>query len=282
MKKLTDRFTLNNNYSIPCIGYGTWQVSDGDAAIEAIHKAVKNGYRHIDTAAFYGNEVGIGSAIKSCGVPREELFITSKVWKTDCGYEKTCQAFEQTMKNLGLAYLDLYLIHWPNVQGTKEEWEKMNQSTWRALEKFYEEGRIKAIGVSNFKPHHLESLMKEATIKPMVNQIEFHPGFMQQETLEYCKKNNILVEAWSPLGKGRVLQDPTLQAIAAKYHKSTAQLCVRWCLQNGVLPLPKSVTEARIIENSNVFDFELSTEEMQVINGMPIFGESGEDPDCQA
>lgn len=275
MEKLTDSFELANGYKIPCVGFGTWQTPNGETAVNVVKAAVEAGYRHIDTAAIYENEDGVGAGIKECGVARDQLFITSKVWNTERGYDKTMAAFDKTMSDLGLDYLDLYLIHWPaNSKQFPDNWDALNLSTWKALTELYKAGRIKAIGVSNFKVHHLKSLM-ETEIKPMVNQIEFHPGFMQPEVVKFCKENNILVEAWAPLGTGRVLQNEQLLAIAAKYQRSVAQVCIRWCLQNGTLPLPKSVTPSRIVENSKVFDFALSAEDMAAINAMPEFGGSG-------
>lgn len=277
---LTDGFQLDNHVRIPCVGFGTWQTPDGDTAVRSVKCAVDCGYRHIDTAAVYGNEVSVGTAIQECGVSREELFITSKVWNEFRGYDKTLQAFERTMKDLKLDYLDLYLIHWPaNEKQFGDRAAELNADTWRALEKLYADGRIKAIGVSNFRVHHLEKLLESAKVKPMVDQIEFHPGMMQKETVDFCQKNGILVEAWSPLGTGRMLTNETLMEIAGKYGKSVAQLCIRWCLQHQILPLPKSVTPSRIEENTKVFDFELSQEDMQRIDAMEYFGGSGNDPD---
>lgn len=206
------------------------------------------------------------------------MFVTSKVWNTERGYEKTIAAFEKTLSDLGLDYLDLYLIHWPASSSQYDNWEEINLETWRAMTELYKAGRIKSIGVSNFLPHHLKALMK-TEVPPMVNQIEYHPGLTQAETVEYCKKHSILVEAWSPLGTGRMLNNETLKSIAGKYKKSVAQLCIRWCLQNGVLPLPKSVTPARIVENADVFDFEITAEDLNAINDMPYFGGSGLHPD---
>lgn len=280
MKKgLTDVFVLSNGVQIPCVGFGTWQTPDGETAENAIKTAVQCGYRHIDTAAAYDNEPSIGKAIQECGVKREELFITSKLWNEHRGYQSTLDAFEKTMQDLRLEYLDLYLIHWPAAKGPEEEWQKINAETWKAFEKLYRDGRIRAIGLSNFLPRHLEPLLATAEIVPMVNQIEFHPGQMQQETVDFCRKHKILIEAWSPLGTGRMLKNPDLLKIAEKYHKSVAQLCIRWCLQNEVLPLPKSVTASRIAENTQVFDFVISQEDMQRINRMEYFGGSGLHPD---
>lgn len=278
MEKLIDSFKLNNGYDIPCIGYGTWQTPDGETAIKSVKTAIENGYRHIDTASVYGNEISVGQGIKESGINREDLFVTSKVWNTNRGYKNTKIAFEKTLKDLGLEYLDLYLIHWPASKHQFENWEQINLDTWRAMTELYKEGKIKAIGVSNFKPHHLKALM-ETEVKPMVNQIEFHPGQTQEETLEYCRKNNILVEAWSPLGTGRILKNEILATIAEKYNKSVAQICIRWCLQNGVVPLPKSITTSRIKENANIFDFVISDKDMKTINDMDYCGGSGLDPD---
>ena len=278
MHKLTDSFVLSNGYPIPCVGFGTWQTPDGDIATNAVKCAIQSGYRHIAAAAVYGNEVSVGKGIAEAGVPREELFITSKVWNTERGYEKTLAAFEKTLADLGLDYLDLYLIHWPASHHQFENWDELNLGTWKAMTELYKAGCVKAIGVSNFLPHHLESLLK-TEVKPMVNQIEFHPGLMQSEVVEFCRSHGMLIEAYSPLGTGRMLTNATLMAIAAKYNKSVAHVCIRWVLQNGVLPLPKSITPSRIEDNTNVFDFVLSDEDMATINAMPYCGGSGNHPD---
>ena len=278
MKHVGDTITLQNGYKIPTVGLGTWKFPEDQTTIDAICSAVTSGYRHIDTAAYYQNEIHVGKGVRACGLDRGQLFVTSKVWNTDRGYEKTMAAFEQTMAKLNLEYLDLYLIHWPASKNQFDNWEEINLSTWKALTELYKEGRIKAIGVSNFLPHHLEALM-QTEIPPMVNQIEFHPGYMQTDVLEYCKKHNIVVEAWSPMGAGRLLTNETLMNIAAKYHKTTAQLCIRWCLQNGTIPLPKSINPARILDNTNVFDFVISDEDMSIINAMPYCGKSVTHPD---
>lgn len=278
MKKLSDFYTLSNNVKIPCVGFGTWKAPDGETAVQAVKSAIQAGYRHIDTAAGYENEVSVGRGIRESGIPRGEIFVTSKVKNSERGYETTLAAFEKTLSDLGLDYLDLYLIHWPASFSRFDNWEQINLDTWRAMTELYKAGKIRSIGVSNFMPHHLKALM-ETEVAPMVNQIEFHPGQMQNETVDFCGKNNILVEAWSPLGSGRMLSNPTLSEIAAKYGKSVAQICVRWCLQNGTLPLPKSVTPSRIKENGDIFDFVIDGEDMERINSMEYCGGSGHHPD---
>lgn len=270
-------FILSNGCKIPCLGYGTWR-TDEQTAVNSVKTAIETGYRHIDTAAGYKNESGVGEGIRASGVKREDIFITSKVFNADRGYRTTLNAFEKTLSELKTDYLDLYLIHWPAAAHQFDNWEQINLDTWRAMTELYKAGKVKAIGVSNFKPHHLKALM-ETEVRPMVNQIEFHPGLRQEETLGFCRENNILVEAWGPLGQGRMLNDPRLSEIAEGYGKSTAQLCVKWCLQNEVLPLPKSVNADRIRQNAEVFDFEISEADMEKINGMPNFGGSGNDPD---
>jgi diketogulonate reductase-like aldo/keto reductase len=275
-----NEYTLSNGVKIPVVGFGTWQTPSGAIAVQSVLTALEYGYRHIDCAAIYRNEKSIGEALKETSIPRDEIFITSKVWNTNRGYEKTILAFEKTLADLQLDYLDLYLVHWPaNAKQYKDSWQQLNAETWRALENLYKSGRIKAIGVSNFLPHHLEPLLGDCQIMPMVDQIEFHPGYMQQETVDYCKQKNIIVEAWAPLGRGRLLENETLKSIATKYNKSAAQVCIKWCLQHGTLPLPKSVTPQRIKENLDIFDFKIEEQDMQEINDLPYLGGSGEHPD---
>lgn len=277
LKNPQSAFTLSNGCKIPCIGYGTWR-TDEQTAVSSVKSAIEAGYRHIDTASGYKNEAGVGEGVRASGVNRGEIFITSKLFNTDRGYLTTINAFEKTLSELKTDYLDLYLIHWPAAAHQFENWEQINLDTWRAMTELYKAGKIKAIGVSNFKPHHLKALM-ETEVKPMVNQIEYHPGQTQDETVSFCRENDILVEAWGPLGQGRMLSDSKLNEIAGKYGKTAAQLCIKWCLQNNVLPLPKSVNEDRIRQNADVFDFEISGEDMKEINEMPYFGGSGNDPD---
>ena len=272
-----EKFTLSNGVEIPAVGYGTYLTSEKDDGTVAA--ALAAGYRHFDTASFYGTEQALGDALKAAGVPREELFLTSKLWKDEMGYENALAAFERSLQKLGTDYLDLYLIHWPRTDDLTAEWRQLDRDTWRALEELYRAGRVRAIGVSNFLPHHLRSLMKTSEVMPMVNQIEFHPGYPQTYTVEFCKAHGILPEAWSPLGRTRVLQDERLAGIAAKYGKTVAQLCVRFALQCGVVPLPKSSSPARMQANLDVFDFVISDEDMDRILTLPQFGWSGLHPD---
>lgn len=273
-----NQLTLNNGYTIPEIGFGTWKITDKEAAVQSVKEALAAGYRHIDTAAAYENETEVGQAIMESGIKREDLFITSKLWNSERGYESTLEAFEKTLERLGLDYLDLYLIHWPASVHQFENWETINVETWRAMIKLYREGRIRAIGVSNFLPHHLSALM-EMEVAPMVNQIEFHPGMTQPETVNYCRENRILVEAWSPLGNGQLLQSEQIKSMAEKYKKSPAQICLRFVLQQGVLPLAKSVQASRIRENLNLYDFRIDEEDMKTLTDMDNVAYSGSHPD---
>ncbi|MFD1675321.1 aldo/keto reductase [Alicyclobacillus fodiniaquatilis] len=279
MKSLTDCYQLSNGVEIPCIGFGTWQTPNGDVAVSSVLSALQAGYRHIDTAQGYGNEESVGTAVKKSGIDRKEIFITSKLNNSEHGYQKTLDAFEETMKKLGMDYIDLFLIHWPNPIAFRDHWQEANAGTWKAFEELYNAGRIRSIGISNFHPHHIEELMKTATIAPMVNQIRLCPGDTQDEVVDYCRSRNILLEAYSPLGVGKIFDVPEMQALAEKYGKSIAQICIRWSLQRGYLPLPKSVTPARIKENAEVFDFELSADDVQRIADLKgVVGYSA-DPD---
>ncbi|MDR4432982.1 glyoxal/methylglyoxal reductase [Bacillus tequilensis] len=270
-KSLKDTVKLHNGVEMPWFGLGVFKVENGSEATESVKAAIKNGYRSIDTAAVYQNEEGVGIGIKESGVAREELFITSKVWNEDQGYETTLAAFEKSLERLQLDYLDLYLIHWPGKDKYKD--------TWRALEKLYKDGKIRAIGVSNFQVHHLEELLKDAEIKPMVNQVEFHPRLTQKEVRDYCKANGIQMEAWSPLMQGQLLDNEVIAQIAEKYNKSVAQVILRWDLQHEVITIPKSIKEHRIIENADIFDFELSQEDMDKIDALNKDERVGPDPD---
>lgn len=262
---------LNNGVNMPWFGLGVWQVEDGNEAIDSVKAALKSGYRAIDTAAAYGNEESVGKAIKDSGVARDELFITSKVWNKDQGYESTLAAFEETMKKLDLDVLDLYLIHWP-VKGKYKD-------TWRAMEKLYKDGRIRAIGVSNFQPHHLDDLLADAEVVPAVNQVEFHPLLTQTELLAYSEEKGIQLEAWSPLARGKLFDNEVIKEIADKYGKEPAQVILRWVLDKGVVVITRSVKEKRIASNAEIFDFQLTTEEIDRISALNKDERTGPDPD---
>ena len=268
---------LNNGKIIPSIGFGTWKLKNNEETVEIIKEAIKCGYRHIDTAFAYGNEETIGKGIKESNIDRKDLFITGKLWNDDRGYENIINACKRTIKNLNCEYLDLYLIHWPASKAVHDDWIEINKETWQALEYLYEQGLVKAIGVCNFKINQLEELIKTAKIKPMVNQIEFHIGVYNKDILDYCNRNNIVVEAWSPLGSGKLFKVEELKLMASKYNVSVAQLCIRWCLQNNTLPLPKSKNIERIKNNLDVFNFEITNEDMEYLNNFRKVGSSGLD-----
>ncbi|MBE5101574.1 MULTISPECIES: aldo/keto reductase [Priestia] len=275
MKNLQDTVTLHNGVKMPGFGLGVFKVEEGPELVNAIKVAIKHGYRSIDTAAIYGNEEGVGQGIreglKEAGISRENVFVTSKVWNADLGYDATIAAYETSLKKLGLDYLDLYLIHWP-VEGKYKE-------AWRALETLYKEGKVKAIGVSNFQVHHLKDLMEDAEIKPVINQVEYHPRLTQKELQAFCEKHHIQLEAWSPLMQGELLDNEVLTEIANKHNKSVAQVILRWDVQNGIITIPKSTKEHRIVENASIFDFELNKEEMERIDELNQNHRVGPDPD---
>ena len=262
-------FELSNKVRIPNIGYGTWRVPESQQCVDSVLCALDCGYRHIDTAYFYKNEKSIGEAVHQSGIHRDDIFITSKLWNDFHGYESTLAIFDETLKALGTDHLDLYLIHWPNPIKHRDDWASSNAETWRAFEKLYRDGRVRAIGVSNFMPHHLEELMKTAEIAPMVNQIEMQPGLNRDKERECNAKYGILTEAWAPFQIGEVLNDTTVCALAEKHQKTPAQIVLRWFLQKKVVPLPKSVTPERILGNIQVYDFELSAEDMAAMDSIP-------------
>lgn len=276
---LTDTYTLNNGVKIPVVGFGTWQTPDGNIAESSVLAALKAGYRHIDTAAAYGNQGSVGRGIRKSGIPRDEIFVTTKLWNKDHGYQAAKQAIDRSLMELGLDYLDLYLIHWPNPVDFRDRWQEMNAESWRAMEEAVQAGKIRAIGVSNFHAKHLDELLKTATIQPTVNQIFLNPSDLQPEVTAYNEAHHILSEAYSPLGTGKIFKVAELQNIAANYGKTVAQVVLRWSLQHGFLPLPKSVHPERIEENAQLFDFELSEADMKVIDG--LHGQAGlaADPD---
>lgn len=261
---------LSNGYDIPCPGFGTFKTPDGEVCIDAVREAITAGYAHIDTAAVYGNEKSVGEGVRQGGKPRQDLFITSKVWNADRGYDSTLRACEKSLVDLGLDYLDLYLIHWPaNELQFGGKADSINLDTWRAMERLADEGMVRSIGLSNFYPHHMAPIIASANLAPVVDQIEYHPGLLQKETLDVCRKNGILVEAWSPLGRGKLLDNPVLLETAARHGKTVAHIIIRWCIQNGVLPLVKSVNAQRILENLDYGGFTLDEQEMNSISAIP-------------
>ena len=265
-------YTLNNGVSIPVLGFGTWKAENGEVAYQAVLEALKAGYRHIDTAAIYKNEESVGRAIRDSSIPRQEIFVTTKLWNTNHSYDETRQAFEESMEKLGLDYLDLYLIHWPNPKPLREndEWKTRNAEVWRAMEDLYKEGKIRAIGVSNFLPHHLDALLETVRVIPAVNQVRLAPGVYQEEVVDYCKEKEILLEAWGPFGQGELFEKKEVQEIAAKHGKSVAQIALAWSLAEGFLPLPKSVTASRIQSNLDCFGIELSKDEREVLKTISV------------
>ena len=263
--------TLHNGVDMPWYGLGTYRSDDGQEVINAVRWAVDAGYRSIDTAALYANETGVGQGIRQSGLPREQVFVTTKVWNSDQGYDRTLRAFDESLQKLAMDYVDLYLVHWP-VKGKFKD-------TWRALERIYEEGRARAIGVSNFLAHQIEDLMSTARIKPMVDQVEFHPYLQQPELQAYLKDNDIKMEAWAPIMKGDVLKVPELVEIGQKYDKSAVQVTLRWIRQLDIIAIPKSIHHKRIQANAEIFDFSLTDQEMDIINGLDRDYRYGSHPD---
>ena len=267
---------LSNGVKMPNLAFGTFKVNEGDD-VQIILDAINVGYRHFDTAAFYNTEEALGKAIKKSGIPREEFFVTTKVWKTCMGYEGAEKSFEESLEKLDMDYVDLLLIHWPRPDA-ESDWKKLDIETWKAFEEIYKEERAKAIGVSNFLNHHMQNILDNCEVVPMVNQIEFHPGYIQKDVVDFDKKHGIVVEAWSPLGRERVFKDKLLNKLAEKYGKSVAQICLAFALQMDVVPLPKSSSVERMKQNMDI-DFELEKEDFEKIVNMEEMGWSGLDPD---
>ena len=275
MNTIYDCYTLSNGVRIPCVGYGTYRTGGS----EAIETAIEAGYRYFDTASFYQTEADIAEAMKNCGLTRGEVFLASKLWKDEMGYEQTKAAFQRTLEQLETEYLDLYLIHWPRPNAEYADWKQLDIDTWRAMEELYQAGKIRAIGLSNFLPHHIENLLPHAQVAPMVNQIEFHPGHAQEAAVRYCQEHDIQVQAWSPMGRTRVLNDPLVLELADTHGVSPAQICLRYAVQKQVIPLPKASSMERMKQNQDLFSFELSQEEMYRLDTMPPTGWSGQHPD---
>ena len=276
---IEDTYTLNNGVEIPIIGFGTWQTPDGDIAKHAVEVALNAGYRHIDTAAAYGNEKSVGQAIKKSGINRHDLFITTKLWNADHGYQSTKAAIDRSLQNLKVDYLDLYLIHWPNPVAMRDHWAEANAESWRAMEEAVQDGKIRSIGVSNFRKRHLDELLKTAEIKPAVNQIMLNPSDLQSDVVKVNNKLGLLSEAYSPLGTGGLLGNETVKEIASEVGKSPAQVLIRWSLEHGFLPLPKSVHDKYIQANVEVFDFNLNSEQMNKLDSLHGVSGLATDPD---
>lgn len=273
---------MSNGIGLPFPAFGTYKTTL-ELGRQPICQAIEAGYRHFDTAAAYKNEKDLGLAIKESGIPREEFFITTKLWAADQGWDNAFRGIEKSLEELGMDYVDLYLLHWPRLNGSQSDpsddsWKKLNRETWKAMNEMYNRGLVRGIGVSNFLRHHIENI-EDIDILPMVNQLEFHPGYLQLDTVEYCHSRGIVVEGWSPLGRSRVLEHPLLVELSDKYGVSVAQICLRFALQMGVLPIPKASSLKRIQENCNMQGFEISADDIERICKMPLSGWSGEHPD---
>ncbi len=266
---ITDKILMNDGYAIPRLGFGTYLSKSGDECYYAVREALKTGYRHIDTASFYRNEESVGQAIRDSGIPREQVFVTTKLWNDDQGYDNAMRAFEKSFKALNLAYVDLYLIHWPIPYGHENDYRELNLGSWKAFIELREQKLVRSVGVSNFMPEHIEYLTEQSGVKPCVNQIELHPALVQRDTTDYCKANGIVVEAWRPIMRGEAAQYPVLEEIAEKHGVSASQVCIAWSLLSGYVPLPKSVHADRIRENADVFNIALDDEDMARIAAMP-------------
>lgn len=278
MNSIYDCYTLSNGVRIPCVGYGTYKAADGNGSA-VIRMALEAGYRYFDTASFYQTETYVAQALRDSGISRSEVFLASKMWKDEMGYAQTKAAFQRTLERLETDYLDLYLIHWPRPDAGYGDWKQLDMDTWRAMEELYEAEKIRAIGLSNFLPQHIENLLQNGKIAPMVNQIEFHPGHTQEATVRYCQAHGIQVQAWSPMGRTRVLKDPLVQELAQNHGVSAAQICLRYAVQRQIIPLPKASSMERMKQNQDLFSFELTQEEMFRLDTMPPTGWSGQHPD---
>lgn len=278
MNSINDTCLLSNGLEIPCMGFGTFNPAGGDNS-KIIQTAIEAGYRYFDTASVYETERALGQAIKESGLNRTEFYIASKVWIDEMGYAGTKQALERTLNRLQVDYLDLYLIHWPRQAENDTNWRQRDLETWCAMEELHSQGKIKSLGLSNFLPHHMKNIVENCQVMPVANQLEVHPGYLQETAVAYSKRNKVLVQAWSPLGRSQLLQSPVLLKMAAKYGKSVAQLCLRFLVQKGIVPIVKASTAERMKENMDIFDFEISWEDMSVLEGMPQTAWSGEHPD---
>ena len=278
MGSFTDTYTLSNGVQIPCIGFGTYNAKGGDN-LEINRTAIQAGYRYFDTASLYETERVLGQAVRESGIPREEFFIVSKLWHDERGYHEAKEAFARTLDRLQMDYLDLYLIHWPRAMEGDTDWKEKDLDTWRAMEELQAEGKIRGLGLSNFLPHHIEPILNNCKVRPVVDQLEIHPGYTQEAAVRYCQEHEIRVQAWSPLGRSAMLEHPVLKEFAEKYQKSVAQICLRFLLQKGIIPLVKSSSMERMKQNQDIFDFEISVEDMSFLDNMPQNTWLGEHPD---
>ena len=278
MRSFEDTYTLSNGVQIPCIGFGTYNAKGGDN-LEINRTAIQAGYRYFDTASLYETERVLGQAVRESGIPREEFFIVSKLWHDERGYHEAKEAFARTLDRLQMDYLDLYLIHWPRAMEGDTDWKEKDLDTWRAMEELQAEGKIRGLGLSNFLPHHIELILNNCKVRPVVDQLEIHPGYTQEAAVRYCQEHEIRVQAWSPLGRSAMLEHPILKEFAEKYQKSVAQICLRFLLQKGIIPLVKSSSMERMKQNQDIFDFEISEEDMSFLNNMPQNTWLGEHPD---
>lgn len=275
---MKEMIKLSNGLVIPAIGFGTYNPKGGDN-VEILKQAIACGYRYFDTASLYGTERALGQAIRESGIDRSEFVVATKVWIDEMGYESTKEAFYRSLERSGLGYFDYYLIHWPRRCENDTDWKAVDLDTYHAMEDLVNERCISGIGLSNFLPHHLDGILCECEIRPVLNQLEMHPGYFQTAANSYCRKNDILVQAWSPLGRGALLENEYLVGRAQKYQKTVAQICLRFLIQKGVMPIVKASTKERMQQNMEVFDFTLTDEEMSMIQCMPQIGWSGEHPD---
>ncbi|MDD2978913.1 MAG: aldo/keto reductase [Hespellia sp.] len=278
MKHFTDCYTLNNGVRIPCMGFGTYNAENTDNAA-IVRTAIEAGYRYFDTASLYHTEEVLGQAIKDSGIPREEFFIVSKLWIDEMGYENAKEAYEKSLRRLQMDYLDLYLIHWPRKNEDDPTWKQLDIETWKALEELYEEGKVRGIGLSNFLPHHIENILSNCRVTPVVDQLEIHPGYSQETAVNYCRAHGIQPQAWSPIGRKALLTHPFIKGLAEKYQVSPAQICLRYIVQKEIIPLPKSSSMERMKQNQEIFDFEITQEDMYMLDTMPPTAWLGEHPD---
>lgn len=277
MENAERNYTLSNGMTVPKIGFGCYNPKGGDT-YGMIRRAIDAGYSYFDTASLYGTEPALGEAVKDSGINREDLLIATKAWHDEMGTEKVREAFFRSLKRLQMDYVDLYIIHWPRPD-TVCDWKSLDLETWSAMEKLKEEGYVRALGVSNFLPHHLDNLLRNSETKPVVDQMELHPGYIQEAAVRFCQEHDILPQAWGPIGRGKIFQNKVVNDLAVKYRRSFAQICLRYLVQRGIQPLAKAMNEEHMLENKEIFDFEISQEDMWMLSCMPQTDWLGEHPD---